>query len=597
MALLRKLTIRSQLMIIALALALVVLAILSASYLQMTKIIQSNNNKAANDLIFQMKQTIYANKDVLERLMTNIAFNLDVQNFLIEEDKVQRFMLSKRVESLLINSMTLKEGILDILVLGKEGRWVDIAGSRRMTEPYQAQLAEGEAFQYFTVHHAGDQYSTSSVFLIGFNIKYAQPGEPFNASIGTLFFVVSPKALMGGISSISQEMVSQAFFMDQKEQIIASGDILGADSQLEAVYSNRRLNDSDKEELEWNGRAYMAKAEYLPELNSSIVSMIPKDVLMRDLADIQFFFSIIFVLGGLVMLVLFAVLTNNILLPLKKLMLYMNTVKHGNLDRLKQGIDLDGYVEITVMANEFNKMMNQIDTLTKELLDANTALLGAELEKKQAELSYLRSQINPHFLYNTLEMIKGMAVVKGAQEIRASTAALASIFRYSIKGDGMVPLRVELSIIEAYLHIQKLRFGNRFRVKMEVDERVKDCFIPKMILQPIVENAVYHGLELKEEQGLLRIQALLRDEATLLLTVEDDGIGMEQGRLEWLESMLHDSSKGFLTGEGRGSIGFANVHARIKLIYGAKYGLAIQSEPGAGTKVQLSLSTKGGGAS
>ncbi|WMT43133.1 hypothetical protein RE628_13195 [Paenibacillus sp. D2_2] len=126
MALLRKLTIRSQLTFIALTLAIIILIILSASYLQMAKIVKSNNNKATSDLILQMKQTIYANKDVLERLITNIAFNSDVQSFLIEEDKVQRFMLSKRVESLLINTRTLKEGILDILVVGDDGSWMDI---------------------------------------------------------------------------------------------------------------------------------------------------------------------------------------------------------------------------------------------------------------------------------------------------------------------------------------------------------------------------------------------------------------------------------------------------------------------------------------
>ncbi|SMG55698.1 cache domain-containing sensor histidine kinase [Paenibacillus aquistagni] len=594
MALLRKLTIRSQLTLIALALALIVLIILSASYLQMAKIIQSNNNKATSDLILQMKQTIYANKDVLERLMTNIAFNADVQSFLLEEDKVQRFLLSKRVESLLVNTRTLKEGILDILLLGHEGRWMDIGGGRRLTTPYQGRLTDEGAFQYYTVQDAGDQYSTTSLFLIGVNIKYAQPGERFNASIGTLFFVVSPKALMGGISSISQEMNSQAFFMDQEDRVIASGDTAGLEKELEELYTQRALTNHDEQELQWDGRTYMAKGEYLPELKSSIVSIIPKDVLMRDLNFIRIFFSIIFVLGGIVMLVLFAILTNNILLPLKKLMMYMNTIKHGNLDKLKHGIDLDGYVEITVMANEFNKMMNQIDMLTKELLDANTALLGAELERKQAELSYLRSQINPHFLYNTLEMIKGMAAVKGAQEIRASAAALASIFRYSIKGDGMVPLQTELSIIESYLHIQRLRFGSRFHVELDAEEAALDCLVPKMILQPIVENAVYHGLELKEKQGLLRIQAVKSTADDLILIVEDDGVGMEPDRLEWLKSMLLESPQDLLSGKGKGSIGFANVNARIKLMYGSKYGLAVRSVAGKGTWVQLTLSAKAG---
>ncbi|GGG12441.1 sensor histidine kinase [Paenibacillus aceti] len=592
MALLRKLTIRSQLTFIACTLALIILIILSASYLQMTKIVKSNNNKATSDLILQMKQTIYANKDVMERLITNIAFNNDVQSFLTEEDKVQRFMLSKRVEDLLINTRTLKEGILDILVIGEEGSWVDTGESRRVVAPYQPQVDAEEGFQYYTITDAWDQYNTSSLFLIGVNIKYAQPGERFNQQIGTLFFVISPKALMGSINSISQEMHSQAFFLDQDHRVISSGETEELASKLETLYQEQNLISDVEKELAWSGRTYIAKGEYLPELKSSIVSIIPKDVLMRDLNSIRIFFGGIFVVGGIIMLVLFSILTNNILLPLKKLMVYMNTVKRGNLDKLKAGIDLDGYVEITVVANEFNKMMNQIDTLTKELLDTNTALLGTELEKKQAELSYLRSQINPHFLYNTLEMIKGMAAVQGAQEIRASASALASIFRYSIKGDSLVPLKTELSIIESYLHIQRLRFGSRFQVVLDIEDAVLEDLVPKMILQPIVENAVYHGLELKEEPGLLRIHASRNADADLVITVEDDGVGMEPERLEWLRSMLLDSPKELLSSKGAGSIGFANVNARIKLMYGAHYGVDVHSVAGQGTWVQLTLSSK-----
>ncbi|WMT43134.1 sensor histidine kinase [Paenibacillus sp. D2_2] len=465
-----------------------------------------------------------------------------------------------------------------------------------MIAPYQQQLAEGEAFQYFTTRDAWDQYSTSSLFLIGFHIKYAQPGERFNESIGTLYFVISPNALMGGINSISQDMNSQAFFLDQDNRLISSDDTEGLESQLEVLNRDQNLMSDEEKELAWNGRTYIAKGEYLPELKSSIVSIIPKDELMRNLNSIRIFFGIIFVVAGIVMVVLFAILTNNILLPLKKLMFYMNTVKRGNLDKLKHRIDLDGYVEITVVANEFNKMMNQIDTLTKELLDTNTALLGSELEKKQAELSYLRSQINPHFLYNTLEMIKGMAAVQGAQEIRASASALASIFRYSIKGDSLVPLRTELSIIESYLHIQKLRFGSRFQVAMDIEEAALECPVPKMILQPIVENAIFHGLEMKEEPGLLRIRAMRNTDSDLIITVEDDGVGMEPERLEWLRSTLQESPKELLSPKGGGSIGFTNVNARIKLMYGPAYGLDIQSVAGQGTWVQLTLSSKGGGA-
>ncbi|MGO4695787.1 sensor histidine kinase [Paenibacillus sp. 2TAB26] len=285
--------------------------------------------------------------------------------------------------------------------------------------------------------------------------------------------------------------------------------------------------------------------------SSEIVDMIPKDALMRDMNEIRFSFIWIFVFGAVIAAVMFTIITSNILL-------------HKN------------------------------DSLAKELLDTNAVLSFMQLEKKKAELASLRCQINPHFLYNTLEMIKGMAAVKGVLEIREAAALLGSIFHYSVKGGGNVPLDTELSIIESYLQIQKLRFGTRFSVKFDIDGLARNCHVPKMILQPIVENAVYHGLELSEKQGLLRISAYLDVYRDLIIVIEDDGVGMNQAQLERVQSTLSDSEpSGLLIGERDNSIGFANVNVRIKLICGSKYGLDIASKEGEGTRVTMKLSTKG----
>ncbi|OXS61237.1 hypothetical protein B1A99_06915 [Cohnella sp. CIP 111063] len=592
MNLLRKLTIRSQISIIACLIALVVMAILSASYLQMARIIGSNNEKLTGDLILQMRQTVHSNKDVLERLMMNIAFNMDVQNFLIEPDKAQSFMLSKRVDSLFINSRTLKEGILDIVIHGEDGRWIDIAGGRGLTKAYQGAITEGKFFHYYGLQNFGRHYEMENVFLIGSKIKYSQPGERFNDTIGTLFFVVSPQALLGEISDLSTEMNTMSFFVDWQRKVVSGNESLRMIDDLELLGAGR--DGSIKREVKWEGETYIAHSEYLPDMKSAIVSMIPKDAVMRDMNAIRIFFIVMFLIGGVVMTMLFKAITGNILLPLKKLINFMSTVKRGDLAKLKSRIDLDGYVEINLMATEFNNMLNKIDSLTRELLDTHATLYGVELEKKKAELAYLRSQIHPHFLYNTLEMIKGMAAVKGAQEIREAAASLGSIFRYSIKGEGIVPLQTELAVVESYLHIQRLRFGSRFSVELEVDAHCLECPVPKMILQPIVENAVYHGLEPKEDRGVLRIKSYLDDRSDLIVVVEDDGVGMNEERLGRLRTALSDEDyRARLGGEGGHSIGFANVNARIKMICGPAYGLRIASKEGGGTTVRVKLSTKG----
>lgn len=153
----------------------------------------------------------------------------------------------------------------------------------------------------------------------------------------------------------------------------------------------------------------------------------------------------------------------------------MNEIKLGKPKSLQKRINLQGYAEIIVMANEFNEMLDEVDELTHRLLESNTRLYEAELVKKQSELAYLQSQINPHFLYNTLESIKGIAADEGVDKIYNMTKALALVFRYSIKGTDMVPLREELTIIKSFIFIQKIRFGNRFEVKYRFPEAILEC--------------------------------------------------------------------------------------------------------------------------
>ena len=190
---------------------------------------------------------------------------------------------------------------------------------------------------------------------------------------------------------------------------------------------------------------------------------LPRSELLSGIEDIRKQAFLIFFIAVLLLTVPFLAVINNILQPLKKLMQLMNEIKLGKLKHLKKRIRLQGYAEIIVVANNFNQMLDEIDDLTHRLLDSRTRLYESELVKKQSELAYLQSQINPHFLYNTLESIKGIAAEEGADTIFNMTKALALVFRYSIKGTDMVPLREELKIIESYIYIQKIRFGNRLK--------------------------------------------------------------------------------------------------------------------------------------
>ena len=213
----------------------------------------------------------------------------------------------------------------------------------------------------------------------------------------------------------------------------------------------------------------------------------------------------------------------------------------------------------------------------------------ADMMRKQAEIEALQNQINPHFLYNTLETIRGQAIVAGNREIAETTKALADIFRYNISKKGsVVTLKEELDNIQAYMYIQRLRFNARFDLKINVPEETMTLKIPKLIIQPVVENSLKHGLEPKIGQGRITIQAFRTEEA-LFIIVEDDGIGMDIKKLKMLRKRMQDKDNTETASERSAHVGLVNVSERIRMIYGNWYGISVESIPNAGTKVQLVL--------
>lgn len=212
-----------------------------------------------------------------------------------------------------------------------------------------------------------------------------------------------------------------------------------------------------------------------------------------------------------------------------------------------------------------------------------------EIMKKEAEISALQSQINPHFLYNTLETIRGQALYAGVQDIAKTTKALADIFRYSIGKSGtMIVLKEEIENIDSYIQIQQIRFDNRFTVVKDIDEDVLYIKIPKLIVQPIIENAFKHGLEKKIDGGNISIQAY-RTVHELTIIVKDDGNGMTSETLLELNNAFYSNLEIRMDESIKSNIGLSNINSRIKLIYGENYGVFVSSAIGIGTTVTLRL--------
>ena len=210
--------------------------------------------------------------------------------------------------------------------------------------------------------------------------------------------------------------------------------------------------------------------------------------------------------------------------------------------------------------------------------------------KTDMEYTALQNQINPHFLYNTLDGIRSQALLKGEEEIADMTGKLSRFFRYSIRNRGdLVTLEEELASVEDYFAIQKYRFEDRFSWKVEVpDRQALHYYLPKMTFQPIVENAIYHGLEPRKEKGLLTIRADLL-EKSLRIRISDDGAGMAAETLERLRRRLAGEMPEQNRNGKRTGIAVYNVNKRLVLLFGEGSGLQISSVPGLGTDVEIRL--------
>lgn len=308
----------------------------------------------------------------------------------------------------------------------------------------------------------------------------------------------------------------------------------------------------------------------------SAVGVVNVDELIKDKSSIINFY---FRLAGLSILsaMTFAVLiSTTITNPIKMLENTMHQVEVGNLD-VRSAIEINN--EIGHLSKTFNVMVSRIKGLMEKTV-------RDEEEKRRSEIRALQAQINPHFLYNTLDTIIWMSASGKNDEVVEVTSALARLFRTSIsKGENLVTLLNEVENIKSYLTIQKMRYEDKHSWRVDVPAELLGLMTPKLILQPIVENAVYHGIKMSQAGGEIAISARTEGER-LIITIADSGVGMTPEQLEQLFVPRPDTDRG---------IGVINVNNRIKLCFGGEYGLHYFSTPGEGTRVEIWLPVIEGG--
>ncbi|MFP4331322.1 MAG: histidine kinase [Alkalispirochaetaceae bacterium] len=297
-------------------------------------------------------------------------------------------------------------------------------------------------------------------------------------------------------------------------------------------------------------------------------------------------------------LVAFAVLfSRTVTRPLHQLALSSRRMAAGQLDPPE--VLLPPGDEVAMLADSFNTMSANIRALVVDLRDKQELQrrlheeelknLSMERSLREAQLIGLQTQINPHFLFNTLNAIARTAEAEGAPTSAALIRSLSRVFRYLLRNPtSMVPLQSELSLVEAYMQIQVHRFGGRLRYRLECDVPAQDYKVPVLVLQPLVENAVRYGIEPAEEGGEVVVSATIEDDQ-LLLSVVDDGVGMEGERAERLARATGVEEQGVRDPEDTSGIGIHNVVKRLALMYQGGQAFTIVSAPGEGTRVNIRI--------
>lgn len=256
-----------------------------------------------------------------------------------------------------------------------------------------------------------------------------------------------------------------------------------------------------------------------------------------------------------------------------------STMQKANIQDYTSSGETNRQDEIGLLHQSFEQMMEQNQQLI-------TNEYQIKLEKRGAQVRALQAQINPHFLYNTLQLIGGMSIENQSEEIYPIVNDLSDIMRYSFDfSNEMVPLEKEIQFLESYIHIQNHRFDNRLSLTKEISPELMNALVPKLILQPILENSFTHGLVEKPGQWRITLRAFKKDEGDILITIKDNGLGISPKRLEQLENQLKNNEEGALRAASQ--IGLQNVHARLQLRYGPQYGVSIASVPDKHTTISI----------
>ncbi len=442
-------------------------------------------------------------------------------------------------------------------------------------EWYQKAMGETENMFFSTPHiqNLFDDGTKEYYWVISLSraVELTSGGD---SQMGVLLVDMDYSGISRMMNQINTDNEGQYYYLcDSKGEIIyhprqiqLSDGIIRESNQEASSYSNGVYDET------FEGAKRKIIVNTISYTGWKLVGVIPYTTFTRSMVNIRYFIVLLLLLMAMMLAVINRVVSVRIASPILKL---NNSVKEYEAGH-KPAIYIGGSQEIRHLGYSIQRSYEQIEELMKKIiLEQN--------ERRKSELDALQSQINPHFLYNALESITWMVEGERNDEAVFMISQLAKLFRISLsKGRTVISIRDEIQHARSYMEIQKIRYKNSFQVVFQVEPEVYSCCTVKLILQPLLENAINYGISEVDEGGEIRVSGKILH-GDILLEVADNGIGMTE---EEVKFALTDSSH--VTKHGSG-VGLINVNNRIRLLFGEKYGLVIQSEPDVGTRVSICM--------
>ena len=480
-----------------------------------------------------------------------------------------------------------KEQVSNIALISKEGEPISVVPAARFRKNFKAEdeewfvnaLNKTENI-HFTLPHVQKMFekgdnSYNWVISMSRAVEITVGGSTEQA---VLLIEMAYQGLEEVLDEVTLGNGGYIYLMDSngdiiwhpKFELIASGRV--KENNLVAA----GYDDGSREEI-FNGTRQTVVTKTVGYTGWKLVGVIKGTGISLNMLKTRLFIVFVILLIIFIVILINSYISFRVTNPIRELEKSVKELEEGNLDA---DIYMGGSYEVQHLGKSVQDMKFRIKGLMQDIVNEHE-------EKRKSEFDSLQAQINPHFLYNTLDIIVWQIENEKQSEAVHTVTALARFFRLSLgKGKNIVTVKDEIDHVKNYLMIQHMRFKNKFDYEFDIAEDVLELPSLKLMLQPLVENAIYHGMEFMDGDGMIMVKAW-REEDELYLSVADNGLGMTEDKVE---TILTGKST---SGNGRGSgIGVKNVNERIKLYFGEAYGLTIDSEPDEGTTVIIHLPAK-----